>query len=199
MGTVFVINEDGTKTEMSGEEFLNMLDGTGPKNTAGGLISGMEKEAAKYTDTIKPGKKVYSTGIRTKRANWPDFARLISRQFEHGGEKYALDNQEDKEFTDLVCEASPGKSGFDWVLQTIIKYCGRYIQFQREKDLLKIATYAYIAWLKSGGHLKSSHDEDTRRDGTATSPLPEQLTVEEPNKEPEEPEPIPIPPHEFEI
>ena len=30
-----------------------------------------------------------------------------------------------------------------------------------EKDLLKIATYCYICWLKAGHHLKEEHDEDT--------------------------------------
>lgn len=110
--------------------------------------------------------EVYNTGIETKRKYFEKFIQLIRNQFWHGGEKYLLEGQENKEFTDLVCEVSPGKTGFDWILQTIVKYCGRYINFQREKDLLKIATYAYIAWLKSGAHLKEAHDEDTNQCGT---------------------------------
>ena len=114
-------------------------------------------------DAHDSGAKVFNTGIIAKRENWAKFAELIENQFKHGGEKYLLDNQKDKEFTDLVCEVSPGKTGFDWVLQTCVKYIGRYINFQRERDLLKIATYCYIAWLKAGHHLECDHDEDTGR------------------------------------
>lgn len=108
-------------------------------------------------------KKIYNTDVKTKRENWPKFEAMIRNQFEHGGEKYCLPDQPDKEVTDLVCEVSPGKTGFDWIFQTIVKYCGRYINFQREKDLLKIATYAYIAWLKAGYHLNEEHEEDIKR------------------------------------
>jgi hypothetical protein len=107
-------------------------------------------------------RKLHNTGLETKRENWHKFASLIENQFKHGGEKYLLENQKDKEFTDLVCEISPGKTGFDWILQTCVKYVGRYINFQRERDLLKIATYCYIAWLKAGHHVEEEHDEDTR-------------------------------------
>jgi hypothetical protein len=108
--------------------------------------------------------KVHNTNTKTKRENWPKFEELIRNQFEHGGDKYNLGNH-DKEITDLICELSPGKTGFDWIFQTIVKYCGRYLNFQREKDLLKIATFAYIAWLKAGYHLNDIHDEDTKREG----------------------------------
>lgn len=108
---------------------------------------------------------IYNTGIETKRENFQKFADLISNQFNHGGDKYALAGQPDKEFTDLICEISPGKTGIDWVLQTMMKYIGRFLNFQREKDLLKIATFCYIAWLKMGCHLKVEHDEDNKREG----------------------------------
>ena len=104
--------------------------------------------------------KVYNTDVATKHKYWPMFEQMIRNQFEHGGEKYALIDQPDKESTDWLCELSPGKTGFDWIFQTIAKYCARYINFRREKDLLKIATYAYIAWLKAGFHLDAIHDED---------------------------------------
>lgn len=108
--------------------------------------------------------KVYNTDVKTKRENWSKFEELIRNQFEHGGDKYTL-GEEDKEMTDLICELAPGKSGVDWIMQTIVKYCGRYINFHREKDLLKIATFAYIAWLKGGYHLQVMHDEDTKKEG----------------------------------
>lgn len=107
--------------------------------------------------------KVYNTSVKVKVENWHKFAKLIENQFSHGGDKYTLDGQPDKEATDWVCELSPGKTGFDWIFQTISKYCARYINFQREKDLLKIACYCYIAWLKSGAHLKEEHDEDIKK------------------------------------
>jgi len=108
--------------------------------------------------------KIYNTGIEAKRENWSKFAKFIENQFNHGGDKYSLPDQPDKEMTDLLCEMSPGKTGIDWILQTISKYCGRYINFSREKDLFKIATFAYIAWLKKGYHLKDEHDEDTEKE-----------------------------------
>jgi hypothetical protein len=45
-----------------------------------------------------------------------------------------------------------------------MKYLGRYKNFRREKDLLKIATYMYIAWLKEGYHKLEVHDEDIKKD-----------------------------------
>lgn len=107
-----------------------------------------------------------NTGIEIKREYFSIFADLIRNQFWHGGEKYKLG--EDKEFTDAICEAFPGMSGVDWVLGTCMKYLGRYKNFGREKDLLKVATYMYLLWLKGGFHLKEVHDEDTHRDGGRT-------------------------------
>lgn len=76
------------------------------------------------------------------------FFELISNQFMHGGDKYAL--QGDKEFTDLVCQVSAGHTGSDWIIQTMVKYLGRFKNLQREKDFLKIACYCYIIYLKTG-------------------------------------------------
>lgn len=106
--------------------------------------------------------KIYNTDVKTKRDNWPKFEKMIRNQFEHGGEKYALEGQSDKESTDWICELSPGKTGIDWIILTICKYAARFLNFKREKDLLKIATYCYIAWLKMGYHLNEEHDEDVK-------------------------------------
>lgn len=99
-----------------------------------------------------------NTNIKTKQENFNKFARLIENQLNHGAEKYV--GNDDKEFTDLICESFPGESGVDWVLGTCMKYLGRYKNFGREKDLLKVATYMYIIWLKAGFHLLVKHDED---------------------------------------
>lgn len=103
------------------------------------------------------------TNLPVKRENFAKFADLIKNQIDHGGDKYA--SSEQKEFTDLICEAFPGESGVDWVLGTCLKYLGRYRNFGREKDLLKIAAYCYILWLKGGFHKTTSHDEDTTKEG----------------------------------
>ena len=100
-----------------------------------------------------------TTGIKEKRENWPKFEKMIKSQFEHGGNKYRFD--ETMEATDIVCQMSPGKTGFDWIIQTIVKYAMRFLIFKRERDLIKMATYSYIAWLKGGYHLQNKHDEDT--------------------------------------
>ena len=102
------------------------------------------------------------TNVETKRDNFSKFAGLISNQFEHGGDKYKLPGFDDREATDIISSVFGGSTEFDWVLGTMMKYIFRFKNFQREKDLLKIATYCYILWLKQGNHLSSSHDEDVK-------------------------------------
>lgn len=109
--------------------------------------------------------KTYNTDVETKKKYFPVFMELIKNQFWHGGEKYKLEGQQGKEATDFVCEISPGKTGADWVLQTMVKYIFRFLNFRREKDLLKISTYCFIMWLKMGYHLEKSHDEDIKKEG----------------------------------
>jgi len=46
-----------------------------------------------------------------------------------------------------------------------MKYLGRYKNFGREKDLLKISAYMYILWLKGGFQFKEKHDEDIKIKG----------------------------------
>ena len=82
------------------------------------------------------------------------FCSLLERQFEHGGEKYALDAR--SEFTDLLTSIDP-----QFVAVTIAKYAGRYPVYFAERDLLKIATYAFIYWIKLGEHID---DLDQRPD-----------------------------------
>jgi len=97
--------------------------------------------------------KHHPTTVEVKRKYWPRFAELIQHQLEYGGEKYSFSDE--AEWTDVIRD-------FDdlWVLGTMMKYIGRYRAFGREKDLLKIATYAFLLWLQDGHHLKQEHDED---------------------------------------
>lgn len=104
-----------------------------------------------------------NTTIDVKQKYWPVFAQLISDQFNHGGEKYKLPGFDDRESTDIISSVFGGKSEYDWVLGTMMKYIFRFKNFEREKDLLKIATYCFILWLKQGNHLKANHDTDTAR------------------------------------
>jgi len=106
---------------------------------------------------------VHSTTIETKKDYFDQFASLISDQFSHGGDKYKLQGFEDREATDVISSVFGGETQFDWILGTMMKYLFRFKNFQREKDLLKIATYCYILWLKQGNHLKNGHDTDTTK------------------------------------
>lgn len=112
---------------------------------------------------------IYNTNIKVKQENFKKFSQLIENQFNHGGDKYS--GNEEKEFTDLICEAFHGDSEtqVEWVLGTCMKYLGRYKNFGREKDLLKVATYMYIVWLKGGFHLQKDHDEDTTKNGKTSN------------------------------
>ena len=104
-----------------------------------------------------------NSGLKVKQEHLKEFSDLVYNQINHGGDKYSL--SKDKEFTDGICEIFPGESGVDWILGTILKYLGRYKNFGREKDLLKIASYTYILWLKGGFSEVRIHDEDTSKDG----------------------------------
>jgi len=74
---------------------------------------------------------------------------------------------EDMEATDLICKLweKPGFDEVTWILKTMIKYVFRFERKHREKDLLKIATYCYILWLKMGFHKSQTHDTDTKGEG----------------------------------
>jgi len=102
------------------------------------------------------------TGLKQKQKYWKMFTDILEKQFKHGGDKYTFDDT--MEATDVICQMSPGKTGFDWILQTIAKYAMRFLIFKRERDLIKMATYCYIAWLKGGFHLTEEHDTDTSED-----------------------------------
>jgi hypothetical protein len=104
-----------------------------------------------------------NTTVDVKRKYWPVFAELVSNQFNHGGEKYILEGFDDREATDVISSIFGGKSEFNWILGTMAKYIFRFKNFEREKDLLKIATYCFILWLKQGNHLKQTHEEDTAK------------------------------------
>jgi len=162
--TIAQTHGDGQGEDFSNQRNKSIADNIPESEFKGRLQAQLNQSSESGLDDLNSHKKtLYNTGPDTKRKNWSKFASLIENQFKHGGEKYLLDNQKDKEFTDLVCEVSPGKTGIDWILQTCVKYIGRYLNFQRERDLLKIATYCYIAWLKAGHHLNEEHDEDTQR------------------------------------
>lgn len=103
----------------------------------------------------------YGTTTKMKAENFQKFAELIADQFSHGGSKYALQGFDDREATDVISSIFGGPTEYDWVLGTMTKYILRFKNFQREKDLLKIATYCFILWIKQGNHLKEVHDTDT--------------------------------------
>lgn len=81
------------------------------------------------------------------------FVSLIKDQFMYGGQKYAFNNK--KEVTDILFYTY----GYKWLLGTMDKYTYRYSNLKREKDLLKIACYTYILWLKRGFHLNREGEQ----------------------------------------
>lgn len=78
--------------------------------------------------------------------NLKKFYKAINRQFDYGGEKYA--QTKEKEATDVLFD----DFGKNWLFGTLAKYVKRYKNVAREKDLLKIACYCFIIWLKRGFH-----------------------------------------------
>ena len=81
--------------------------------------------------------------MKNNETNSP-FFNLISDQFTYGGQKYAYGKG--KESTDILFDTF----GKNWLLGTMTKYCFRYTNLKRERDLLKTACYCYILWLKRG-------------------------------------------------
>ena len=136
------------------------------KDTDNFTVDPIQYEFGFTSDWYIPKEKkpeVFNTTVVTKQANFKKFADLIEGQFKHGGDKYKLQGFEDREATDVISSIFGGESEFDWVLGTMMKYLLRFKNFKREKDLLKIATYSYILWLKQGNHLKESADQDTTK------------------------------------
>ena len=78
--------------------------------------------------------------------NLNKFYELINSQFTYGGQKYA--QTKEKEATDVLFD----DFGKNWLFGTLAKYVKRYKNIAREKDLLKIACYSFIIWLKRGFH-----------------------------------------------
>ena len=79
----------------------------------------------------------------------------IKGQFMYGGKKYA--QTETKEATDCLFD----DFGKNWLFGTLAKYTKRYSNLARERDLLKIACYCFILWLKRGFHLESIGTKET--------------------------------------
>lgn len=105
--------------------------------------------------SIKLPDGLFATNVKDKLKYFNKFAKLIKDQFVYGGKKYEL--LPGIESTDILT-LSWGEEGLLW---TVNKYLFRFKNFHREKDLLKVATYMYILWLKYGFHLEEKHDTDT--------------------------------------
>jgi len=82
------------------------------------------------------------------------FFELINAQFTYGGQKYAHNSE--KESTDCLFD----DFGKGWLYGTMAKYCKRIKNLKRERDILKIATYLFILWLKRGFHLTPEGQSD---------------------------------------
>ena len=78
-----------------------------------------------------------------------DFYYYIKDQFMYGGKKYALAGNSLRESTDDLFD----DFGKNWLIGTLGKYIMRFKNVAREKDILKIANYMYIIWLKRGFYI----------------------------------------------
>jgi len=86
---------------------------------------------------------MYTTHSGVVAEQLPRFLDLLKKQFVGCGQKYRFDVG--AEWTDVICAFVPR-----WVEGTILKYAGRYKQYRQERDLVKIATYAFILSIKHG-------------------------------------------------
>lgn len=73
-----------------------------------------------------------------------EFVKLIKDQFMYGGKKYAFNDK--REATDILFDVF----GANWLYGSIGKYCLRWKNLKRERDVLKIATFSFLLWLKRG-------------------------------------------------
>lgn len=87
--------------------------------------------------------------MEINKDNFNKFTELVKDQFSYGGKKYALAGDNQRESTDILFD----KHGKNWLFGTIDKYTYRFKNLARERDLLKIATYMYILWLKRGFYI----------------------------------------------
>ena len=93
-----------------------------------------------------------NTGLKTKTKYLPIFVKEIEKQILGGGKRYSI--SDNKEMTDYICELV----GNDWIIGNILKYCGEYQRTKIKRDLFKIATYAFILWLRDY-EIKEEEDE----------------------------------------
>lgn len=80
------------------------------------------------------------------------FITLVQDQCNYGGQKYALSGSNTRESTDVLVS----QFGVNWLYGTMSKYVKRFRNLARERDLLKIACYCFILWLKRGYHIKET-------------------------------------------
>jgi hypothetical protein len=88
--------------------------------------------------------EIESKKIEVKVSEMQTFHDLIIDQFKFGGVKYAFTGQ--REATDELFDSF----SYLFLMSTICKYCFRFKTMKAEKEMLKIATYSYLLWLKRG-------------------------------------------------
>lgn len=105
-----------------------------------------------------------NTSVKQKKEFWPKFEAACRVQWEGGGNRYALG--EDKEFTDLICEAV----GTKFCGSQIMKHTGELINTnpKTEAGFFKIAVWAFIWWLKEKENLtqRDEGEEITKKDAS---------------------------------
>jgi hypothetical protein len=113
-----------------------------------------------------------NTSVKQKKLLWPKFVKACESQWIGGGDRYALG--EDKEFTDLICEAI----GNNFCGSQILKHVGELINTSPKPEVgfFKIAVWSFIWWLKEQENLterdKGEEFSSTDEEGQAGQAVP---------------------------
>lgn len=96
------------------------------------------------------------TVLEEKKRRAREFFNLVEKELVTGGDKYAL--SPGKEATDLICEVLPGRTGVDPIMSNILKYIFRFVNEERESDIVKMGAYLSIVWSKKFGSKEHKPD-----------------------------------------
>lgn len=83
-----------------------------------------------------------NTNLKVKYKYFPKFCKEVWKRLEEGRNKYQIEDNDQKEATDLIEELIP-----DFQIADIFKYGAEYLNEKKEKCLFDIAGFAFIKWL----------------------------------------------------
>lgn len=104
--------------------------------------------------------KLRNTNLEIKEKHFDEFMEQIRSELVYGGSKYKPLNPAfpDKETTDYLVDAFP-----EFIESTVMKYMMRWRNQHREEDLIKVASYMYIMWLKYFTGENAEHNKEVSK------------------------------------